>query len=245
MIYIIVARKANPEAGALRLPLSAPIIRTEPNGVRRFLRHEPRPHLQSHPDGYSEPLLYVYESVQEVDAYDISPTAVVNERQEITKRYVVHLYFPIDSSAVALAHGPIVHASKAMKFLAEELSTNGYAAPVYRPAEFDIQRIRHDLPNDQWFRRARRTGNVESVTIYGDAIEQDLLYGAIDEGGFDNQVGVTLAVQGALLKIRVVSQGRLQFTNFRPEHLASHSSPHGDPWPLILEAVRYFRPYIL
>lgn len=253
MLTIVVSRKVS-GAEHIELPLQRPILVGDEEatpveegqgsqGVVRFIRNESRPGMVKEVEGYFPPIVYVYEATRQMSEYIMSPTEVSEVARVVKRQRVVSYFIPRNLENAALAVGEILHVKKGYRVLNENLSRQGYQAPLFQPVDFDIPRIKVDLREDQWYRRVRRVGNAKSVIISGDSIENDGLYATLDDDSEEREIGITFRGEGVNFRVRIVTEGRIQFLNFRPEHLYTDHQKYGDAWPHILSIIQFFLRY--
>lgn len=249
MLTIVFAKKVS-GANTISLPLTAPIVKEETpqpiangqgsHGVIRYLQNETRQTLREPLHGFAPPLVYVYESVKQIPVFVVTPGAIEERARTIRQQSFVNYHLPLDLDNIAI--GDITHVKKGFKLLSDTLSNERYDAPYFQPLDFDIPRIKMELAENQWFRRVKRERDI-GVIMHGDRIEDDAIYNSLNADSEENDVGVIFQGPGAQLKIKLVTQGRIQFLNFRPEHVLSGHPEMGSIWPHVLDVIQFFTRY--
>lgn len=209
--------------------LLIPIDQHNPPNIERF------PICTVH--GFST-FLYLHQQRIEVTDFFFGNEGFVNDAYTRTEKTFVQVLVEAQPNGLVVAIGSKQASELALK------QTIDYAT-IQRPVdaarqEFDLEAISLQYARSQWKRGFEtRDGYVKSGTIYGDGIEGDDLYQSVTLRGFANEVGVTLNLQNAMLKVRVLRGGRVQFVSINLEHIASHQHPsYGDPWPLVYEGLQ-------
>ena len=195
------------------------------------------PNYQS-PLNYKHPLLYLYEKDIEVTDYQIQKGGLLEVTSTYKKRSTGQLYVPANDKLPILAIGGLKETSAALKMLLEYDNQGDSMSP--KVADLDLIKISAKFPDDLWIWSFEKgVGHIQKGTVYGTRINQDSLLDEIRLRGSPNQVGVLINVPNAQLKIRVLSDGRIQFWDFTAGHLIhKNHKDHKDPWPLIQSAIQ-------
>lgn len=193
------------------------------------------------PPGYLRPHLYLSRRPKYTANYTYQGGNLTYvEKTEQEDRYV-KLYIPQTPALPALALG-VRKKSEGPAALSLFQEAHGLVdvLPQYSLARFDLNGIAEGYPNNHWLWTFKGgAGYVTGGRLTGVDIEKDALTAAVKKGSMPNEVGVTLEVDEATLKVRILTNGKVQFTQFTDEHLVKFEHPElGNPWPMILHVLQ-------